>query len=194
MKMMKSIQTAITAIAMTFAVGAMTVASAQENTGAEDTTAVVMIVDFEGIMREASAMQDMTKQIKTRQEAYQQEIEKRQQALRKEEQEIAQQRTLLSADVIQQKQKEFQQKVADFQKFAQGRNRILDEALNSSRVKFQKTLIEVIADVAEQRKATLVLHKSQVILHANAMDASKEVFDRVNKAMPTLSVEFKEAS
>jgi len=194
MKMMKSIQTAIAAIAMTFAVGAMTVASAQENTGAEETTAVVMIVDFEGIMREASAMQDMTKQIKTRQEAYQQEIEKRQQALRKEEQEIAQQRTLLSADVIQQKQKEFQQKVADFQKFAQGRNRILDEALNSSRVKFQKTLIEVIADVAEQRKATLVLHKSQVILHANAMDASKEVFDRVNKAMPTLSVEFKEAS
>ena len=45
-----------------------------------------MIVDFEGIMREASAMQDMTKQIKTRQEAYQQEIEKRQQGLRKEEQ------------------------------------------------------------------------------------------------------------
>lgn len=153
-----------------------------------------MIVDFEGIMREASAMQDMTKQIKTRQEAYQQEIEKRQQGLRKEEQEIAQQRTLLSADVIQQKQKEFQQKVADFQKFAQGRNRILDQALNESRVKFQKTLIEVIADVAEQRKATLVLHKSQVILHANAMDASKEVFDLVNKAMPTLTVEFKEAS
>ncbi|RCK34362.1 membrane protein [Thalassospira xiamenensis] len=191
MKMMKSIQTALLAIVLAFA--SVTMASAQENADG-NTEAVVMIVDFEGIMREASAMQDMTKQIKTRQEAYQQEIEKRQQALRKEEQEIAQQRTLLSADVIQQKQKEFQQKVADFQKFAQGRNRILDEALNSSRVKFQKTLIEVIADVAEQRKATLVLHKSQVILHANAMDASKEVFDRVNKAMPTLSVEFKEAS
>jgi Skp family chaperone for outer membrane proteins len=191
MKMMKSIQTALLAIVLAFA--SVTMAAAQEN-AAGNTEAVVMIVDFEGIMREASAMQDMTKQIKTRQEAYQQEIEKRQQGLRKEEQEIAQQRTLLSADVIQQKQKEFQQKVADFQKFAQGRNRILDQALNESRVKFQKTLIEVIADVAEQRKATLVLHKSQVILHANAMDASKEVFDRVNKAMPTLTVEFKEAS
>lgn len=191
MKMMKSIQTALVAIVL--ACGSVTMASAQEN-AAQDTQAVVMIVDFEGIMREASAMQDMTKQIKTRQQAYQEEIQKRQQALRKEEQEIAQQRTLLSADVIQQKQKEFQQKVADFQKFAQGRNRILDQALNESRVKFQKTLIEVIADVAEQRKATLVLHKSQVILHANAMDASKEVFDRVNKAMPTLTVEFKEAS
>ncbi|AJD52209.1 MULTISPECIES: OmpH family outer membrane protein [Thalassospira] len=191
MKMMKSIQTALLAIVLAFA--SVTMASAQEN-AAGNTEAVVMIVDFEGIMREASAMQDMTKQIKTRQEAYQQEIEKRQQGLRKEEQEIAQQRTLLSADVIQQKQKEFQQKVADFQKFAQGRNRILDQALNESRVKFQKTLIEVIADVAEQRKATLVLHKSQVILHANAMDASKEVFDLVNKAMPTLTVEFKEAS
>ncbi|MET4733995.1 outer membrane protein [Thalassospira sp. MBR-102] len=191
MKMMKSIQTALLAIVLAFA--SVTMAAAQEN-AAGNTEAVVMIVDFEGIMREASAMQDMTKQIKTRQEAYQQEIEKRQQGLRKEEQEIAQQRTLLSADVIQQKQKEFQQKVADFQKFAQGRNRILDQALNESRVKFQKTLIEVIADVAEQRKATLVLHKSQVILHANAMDASKEVFDLVNKAMPTLTVEFKEAS
>ncbi|MFH1803418.1 MAG: OmpH family outer membrane protein [Pseudomonadota bacterium] len=181
-------------VAVTLLVASASYAPVTAQEANPETSAIVMIVDFEGIMREASAPQDIRKQVEERRNGYQQEIEKRQQELREEDQKIAQQRTLLSAEVLQQKRQEFQQKVAEFQKFAQARNKVLDESLNEARVAFQKKLIEIIADVAEERSATLVLHKSQVILHANAMDASKEVFDRVNAAMPTFTVQFKEAS
>jgi Skp family chaperone for outer membrane proteins len=159
-----------------------------------ETIASVMVVDYAGIMREASAMQDAQRQIRERQVAYKQEVETREQALREEEKQLAQQRTLLAADVFQQKQKEFQQKVAAFQKFAQARSRVLDQALAETQTKFQQSLNEVIAKLAEERRATLVLHQAQVIIYANAMNASKEVFDRINKAVPTITVEFKEAS
>tara|TARA_R110001583_G_scaffold85564_1_gene224164 strand:- start:58954 stop:59538 length:585 start_codon:yes stop_codon:yes gene_type:complete len=194
MYMMKTAQRFLFIALVMTGLGLHTQAQAQSANARPETAAIVMIVDFEGIMREASAMQDMRKQVEKRRDSYQSEIEKRQQALRDEDQKLAQQRTLLSADVLQQKRAEFQKKVAEFQKFAQGRNKVLDEAVNEGRIKFQKKLIEVIADVAEERKATLVLHKSQVILHANAMDATKEVFEKVNAAIPSLTVEFKEAS
>lgn len=159
-----------------------------------DHIASVMIVDVAGIMREASAMQDARKQIRERQVAYQKEIETREQGLREEEKQLAQQRTLLAADVFQQKQKEFQQKVADFQKFAQARSRVLDQALAETQSRFSQTLNEIIGRVAEERGANLVLHRGQAVLFATNMDATKEVFDRANAEVPTIKVEFKEGS
>lgn len=193
MSITQSIRNVAVAVAIISGLGLSTDVQAQEPLATE-TLANVMIVDIDGILREASAMRDVNKQLKERQQAYQQEIETRQQALREEDKQLAQQRTLLAADVFQEKQKAFQQKVAAFQKFAQGRNRVLDEARAVASGKFQQKLIEIVADLAEDRKSTLVLRKSQVILHAKGMNASPQILERINAELPTLKVEFKEGS
>lgn len=194
MSMMNSIyklaSVAVLALGFAFASDAQ----AQNATANPETVATVMVVDYNGIMREASAMVDAKKQIRDRQVSYQQDIETRQQALREEEKQLAQQRTLLAADVFQEKQRAFQQKVAEFQKFAQARSRVLDQALAEVQGGFAKALNDVIAKVAEERGATLVLQQGQVVLFANAMNATKDVFDRINKQVPTIKVEFKEGS
>ncbi|WP_417830590.1 OmpH family outer membrane protein [Thalassospira sp.] len=192
MKMFKSLRNALLVATLIGGVAPVSVVQAQEAN--PENFASVMIVDFAGIMREASAMQDARKQIRERQVAYQKEIESREQGLREEEKQLAQQRTLLAADVFQGKQKQFQQKVADFQKFAQARSRVLDQALAEAQSKFSQALNEIIGKVAEERGANLVLHRGQAVLFATSMDASKEVFDRVNAEVPTIAVEFKEGS
>ena len=194
MSMMNSIYklAAVAVLALGFAFASD--AQAQNATANPETVATVMVVDYNGIMREASAMVDAKKQIRDRQVSYQQDIETRQQALREEEKQLAQQRTLLAADVFQEKQRAFQQKVAEFQKFAQARSRVLDQALAEVQGGFAKALNDVIAKVAEERGATLVLQQGQVVLFANAMNATKDVFDRINKQVPTIKVEFKEGS
>ncbi|MCC9623002.1 OmpH family outer membrane protein [Thalassospira sp. MA62] len=193
MSIMKSIRTSLLATAICTGVAfAAAPVSAQEAPGNEETLASVMIVDYAGIMREASAMQDARKQVRERQLTYKQEIDTRQQAIRDEEQQLAQQRSLLAPEAYQQKQKEFQQKFAEFQKFAQSRSRILDQALGTAQGEFSKQLNDVIAQVAEERGATLVLHQGQVILFANQMNASKEVFDLINAQVPTMTVTFEE--
>lgn len=192
MQMIKSLRNLLFLFALVGVTANASVVRAQEPN--PDHIASVMVVDVAGIMREASAMQDARKQIRDRQVAYQKEIETREQGLREEEKQLAQQRTLLAADVFQGKQKEFQQKVADFQKFAQARSRVLDQALAEAQSKFSQTLNEIIGSVAEKRGANLVLHRGQAVLFATSMDATKEVFDRVNAEVPTIKVEFKEAS
>ena len=193
MSIMKSIRNVAFAVAVISGIGLSTEVRAQDALSTE-TLANVMIVDIDGILRESSAMRDVNKQLKERQQAYQQEIEPRQQALREEDKQLAQQRTLLANDVFQGKQKAFQQKVADFQKFAQGRNRVLDEARAVANGTFQKKLIEIVAALAEERESTLVLRKSEVILHAKGMNASAEILNRINAELPTIQVEFKEGS
>ncbi|KZC97723.1 MULTISPECIES: OmpH family outer membrane protein [unclassified Thalassospira] len=192
MKMIKSLRNFLVLSALIGFTAHANVAQAQEPN--PDNFASVMIVDFAGIMREASAMQDARKQIRDRQVAYQKEIETREQGLREEEKQLAQQRTLLAADVFQEKQKQFQQKVADFQKFAQARSRVLDQALAEAQSKFSQALNEIIGSIAEERGANLVLHRGQAVLFATTMDATKEVFDRANAEVPTITVEFKEGS
>lgn len=194
MSMMNSIYKLATIAVLTLGFTFASDAQAQNASANPETIATVMVVDYNGIMREASAMVDAKKQIRDRQVAYQQDIETRQQALREEEKQLAQQRTLLAADVFQEKQRAFQQKVAEFQKFAQARSRVLDQALAEVQGGFAKALNDVIAKVAEERGATLVLQQGQVVLFANAMNATKDVFDRVNKQVPTIKVEFKEGS
>lgn len=192
MKMITSLRNLLVLAALIgFAVQTSGVQAQEPN---PDNFASVMIVDVAGIMREASAMQDARKQIRDRQVAYQKEIETREQGLREEEKQLAQQRTLLAADVFQGKQKEFQQKVADFQKFAQARSRVLDQALAEAQSKFSQALNEIIGSIAEERGANLVLHRGQAVLFATTMDATKEVFDRANAEVPTITVEFKEGS
>ncbi|AXO15100.1 OmpH family outer membrane protein [Thalassospira indica] len=192
MKMIKSLRNLLVLCALIGGSAYTSVAHAQEPN--PDHIASVMIVDVSGIMREASAMQDARKQIRERQVAFQKEIETREQGLREEEKQLAQQRTLLAADVFQGKQKEFQQKVADFQKFAQARSRVLDQALAEAQSKFSQALNEIIGSIAEERGANLVLHRGQAVLFATSMDATKEVFDRANAEVPTIKVEFKEGS
>lgn len=194
MSMMNSIYKLAAVAVLAVVITVASDAQAQNASANPETIATVMVVDYNGIMREASAMVDAKKQIRDRQVAYQQDIETRQQGLREEEKQLAQQRTLLAADVFQEKQRAFQQKVAEFQKFAQARSRVLDQALAEVQGGFAKALNDVIAKVAEERGATLVLQQGQVVLFANAMNATKDVFDRVNKQVPTIKVEFKEGS
>jgi Skp family chaperone for outer membrane proteins len=192
MKMIKSLRNLLVLSALIGFVTNVSAVQAQEPNS--DNFASVMIVDVAGIVREASAMQDARKQIRDRQVAYQQEIETREKALRDEEKQLAQQRTLLAADVFQENQKQFQQKVANFQKFAQARSRVLDQALAETQSKFTQALNGIISKIAEERGANLVLHRGQAVLFATSMDATKAVFDRVNAEIPTITVEFKEGS
>ena len=77
MYMMKTAQRFLLIALVMTGLGLHTQAQAQSANARPETAAIVMIVDFEGIMREASAMQDMRKQVEKRRDSYQSEIEKR---------------------------------------------------------------------------------------------------------------------
>jgi len=149
---------------------------------------VIAVVDVQSILQEAAASKAIQKQLDTQRQTYQNDISKQEEKLRAAEQELNNQRSILSADAFAQKRREFEQQVADVQRTVQARKRALDQAFNESMSKVRDTLLQVVADVAGEQKATLVLAKQQVVIVEKSLDLTASVLERLNKKLPTVPV------
>lgn len=54
--------------------------------------------------------------------------------------------------------------------------------------KLHETMLEVVAEVAGEQKASLVLAKQQVVIAEKSLDLTGSVLDRLNKKLPTVAV------
>lgn len=149
----------------------------------------IAVVDVQGIMRAAKAAKAIHDQIETRRSAYQEEVAAEERRLRVAEQDLSQQRAVLAPDAYQQKVREFQTKVAEVQRQVQMRKRELDETFARAMNEVRKSLVAVVAEIAEQRGIKLVLFKSQIVIAEKFLDVSDETLQRLNERLPTVKVE-----
>ena len=108
--------------------------------------------------------------------------------LRAAESELADNRTTLSPEAFAERRREFEERVTEAQREAQTTRASLDQAVERAMASVRSKLIEVIADIAQERGATLVLSKAQVILVDRSLDLTDEAVMRLNEVMPTVEV------
>ncbi|EWY42146.1 membrane protein [Skermanella stibiiresistens SB22] len=149
---------------------------------------MVAVVDVQLIMQESVAAKSIHKQLDAQRQTYQKEIAKQEDKLRGAEQELGRQRADLPPDAFEQKRREFEQQVAEVQRSVQTRKRVLDQAFNESMKKLHDGMLQVVAEVAGEQKASLVLAKQQVVLAEKSLDLTNPVLERLNKKMPTVAV------
>ena len=149
----------------------------------------IAVVDVQGIMRAAKAAKAIHDQIESRRSAYQEEVAAEERRLRVAEQDLSQQRAVLAPDAYQLKVREFQSKVAEVQRQVQMRKRELDETFARAMNEVRKSLVSVVAEIAEQRGIKLVLFKSQIVIAEKSLDVSDETLQRLNERLPTVKVE-----
>lgn len=149
----------------------------------------IAVVDVQGIMRAAKAAKAVHDQIEERRGAYQDEVTAEEKRLRLAEQDLAQQRAVLAPDAYQQKVRDFQSQVSEVQRQVQMRKRELDESFAKAMNEVRKSLVSVVAEIAEQRGIKLVLFKSQIVIAEKALDVSDETLQRLNERLPTVKVD-----
>lgn len=155
---------------------------------AELAPATIIVVDVQKILQESKAAQGIQKQLDGQRQAFQTEISGQEDKLRAQEQELARQRSVLSADAFEQKRVAFEKQVADLQRTAQNRKRILDQAFNDSLGVVRNQMFEIVADIASEQGAKLVLSKSQVVLVEKSLDITATVMERLDKKLPQVAV------
>ena len=148
----------------------------------------IAVIDINLIIRDALAFNEIRKQIGKYRKVFQAEIQKEEEALRNANQELARQRTLLSAEAFSERRRGFEKRVAEVQRLVQQRKQNLDRAQGDAMSKIQKSLNEIVSVVAVEQDISLILRKDQTILAAKALRITKEVLDRLNVAMPTIKV------
>jgi len=149
---------------------------------------VIAVVDTQAIMQNAEAPKGIRSQIEKARNSYQQTIHGKEEELRKLDQDLAQQRSILSAEAFQQRQRDFQQKVADAQKDVQERSHKLETAFGGAMRKVEEAVFQIVDQIAKEQSLTLVVPRQSVIYAAADMDITAEVLKRLNSKLPSVNV------
>ncbi len=158
-------------------------ASAQQN------LARIAILEVEGVLRDSSAGKAAGTQIGDLRKRYQAELQKAEETLRNEEAELVRLRTTLSQEAFDEKRRAFERKVQDIRKLAQDRNGTIDGMLNDARNQISRAALTALEELMKERNFNVVLDRKQIVATDPALDITQEVISRVNKRLPSITVQ-----
>lgn len=150
----------------------------------------VGIVNIQKIMRESKAASSVREQLKSKQRAFQAELDTKEKSLQQEDQELAKQRANLSAEAFNQKVEAFRQKAISARQEIQNKRAQLDKGFGGALNRIQENTLNIVKEVANEKGLKLVLSSSQVLYSDNAMDITGDVLSRLNSKLPSVSVSF----
>jgi outer membrane protein len=150
----------------------------------------VMVVDVQALLQNSKAAKMVRGQIEQKRNEYTKEISHQEEALRAERDALQRQQASLSADALNQKGREFQQKVNDLERNVQGKRQALEKSNGEALSKIQEEMLKIIADIAKQRKANLVFQRADLVLFDQNFDVTDEVLQKLDEQMPALTVNF----
>ncbi len=148
----------------------------------------IAIVDMKAVRQKSTAMESVRAQITEYRSGFQSQIQQEEEQLRAANQELARQRSILSAEAFAEERKKFETRLAAVQRLVQKRRQELDQLRDVAMVDIQSSLNTVIAEIASERGVVLVLQREQTVLAARALEITTEVIDRLNKKIPTVVV------
>lgn len=150
--------------------------------------AIIAVIDNQRISRDAAAFKAARQQVDQYRSTYQAEFSREDERLRQEQQELERQRTLLAPEAFETRRREFETKVAAYQRRLQERTRALDQYINNTRNEVLKALSAVIQEMATERGYTIVLDKALTAYSVDALNITDEALRRLDRRLPVARV------
>jgi len=150
--------------------------------------AVVAVVDYAKILKNADAAKDVSRQIQKFRKKFSEEVRADELRLRGVEAKLKRERAKLSAEEFNRRRKEFRDQVLAAQKRGQDRKRQLSHAMENAMRQIQRTVIPLVKEITKQDGYTLVVEKSQVLFASRAPEITDKVLLMLNKDLSTVKV------
>jgi len=149
----------------------------------------IAVLDLVAIRRHSLAGKSITGQFNAYRKAFQKEADVQQKRLKAARNELRLQRSLLSPEAMQARQRRFNDEVAAVQRQFQARKK----SLNKSRVEalkvFEKNLKEVLKKLRADRKIDVIIKKRPSVIYADpSVDITGEVLKRINARLKKVDV------
>lgn len=150
-------------------------------------TPVIAVVDTDAILRDSLASKGVRLERDKFATTYQTQVQDEEKKLRTEDQELAQQRGVLSPDVFQTRATDFQKKLADFQTRVRDKQERLDYSFQQSMQEIGQMIYTVAGEVAKERGINLVMARGQIMLMVDpGMDITAPVLTKLNARLPNV--------
>jgi Skp family chaperone for outer membrane proteins len=112
--------------------------------------------------------------------------------LQQERDALQRQQSSLSQEALNAKGRAFQEKVNDLDRMVQSKRQALEKSNADALQKIQESMVKIISQIAKDRKANLVLQRSELVLFDQQFDVTDQVLQKLDEDLPTLQVTFVE--
>ena len=149
---------------------------------------VFAVIDVQKVLRDSTALKALSRVIDGERAEYQSGLRETEAELRKADEELARQRTVLSAEAYRQKRNELEQRIAKLQRAAQQRKRAFDQRFAKGMSQIQSALAQVATELAGERGLDMIISKAAVVIVKPKFDLTTEATSRLNVRLPAVSV------
>jgi Skp family chaperone for outer membrane proteins len=150
----------------------------------------VLVVDVQALLQESKAAKMVRVQIEEKRAEYTKEISHEEENLRAARDALQRQQASLSAEAMNKKGREFQQKVNELDRSVQAKRQALEKSNSDAMSKIQQEIMKIISDIIKQRKANLVFLRQALVLYDQSFDVTDEVMQKLDEKMPVMTVNF----
>jgi outer membrane protein len=149
----------------------------------------ILMVDLRRVMATSKVGRDIERQVIDLKKRAQSELQGEGQALQRDRAALEQQAAILAPDVKARKAREFDARVAAFQRKLQQRSGLIQGGVLRAQQQIEQSLGPILQGVMQERRATVLLDRSAVLLAPNAIDVTGDVVRRLDIKMSSVTVE-----
>jgi outer membrane protein len=149
---------------------------------------VIGVVNMALIQEQASAMKSIRDQMQKEEGSFRTELEQREKELRTADQDLQQQRTLLSADAFAERRRKFEQQAGESQRYMAARKRQLDAAFSEGMRQVDGALAAIFREVAAERGLNLIIPRNVLMLADESLDVTDDVKRRLDGRLKTVAI------
>ena len=139
------------------------------------------VVDLNEIARKSLMSKDIARQIDSKRKVFRDEIKNEEETLRSDNDELQNQRVLLSPEALQDKFRALQQRQTALQRKVQQRNQEFIRLRSFATREFDKERAKAIMEVTKKHQFTLVIRHREVVVRADFLDITGLVLETLNK-------------
>ncbi|HEX4194430.1 MAG TPA: OmpH family outer membrane protein [Stellaceae bacterium] len=163
-------------------------AAAPQGAAPQVAAPVIITVDVQQILRDSLVAKDVQAQMDQRTDRYTKEVSDQENELQKTQEELEKERTTLAPDAFNAKMRDFQGRYDTLDNRVQATRQALQQSYNDAMTKVENTALQIIADIAAERKANLVVAKAAVLFEAPELDITQEVIKRLDVKLPQVQL------
>ena len=162
--------------------------------GAQSTSKInpvpVAVIDFRGVLSKSDAAKSIRQSVEAKRDTLRKKFSQIEKKLREDQQALAQQRPIITAEAFEQRARELKERAREAQLEAQAGNQQLKRAFDTAMNDVRKELVRVVAKLAKEAGAEIVLHGSAIVITAKNLELSQQALGRLNQNLPRVDVVF----
>jgi len=149
---------------------------------------VIVMVDMQQLVYSSKAGKGIQGQMEKQRQAFSKEVAQQEDELQKARTELERQRTTLPPDQFETKGRQFQQRLQELDRSVQAKQKAWQAVYSEAMNKVEESALQVVAEIAAEHQANLVIQKAAVIFGKDGFDITADAMQRLDERLPAVTV------